>query len=429
MMTNETVRLVDNELTMLAKELRTVLDADKQVESRVREEWTESKLQVIEVLTRAKRKFPNTQKFGDWLEETGNDDLSHQDRAAAINLGQDLDLARQVLLEANRWSLRYVWEDHKGTYDDHLNKSRVTYMGNSKSKEKPSVAKETTEQKPDIISKWGEKIGRPILTHFDHSRARTIKNIRNTLTKAQAITLAEFVTAHAGKLPTPNNSTDKLGLRTIWREAPEGLCRRYTFSDKDGACLMQVLADWPGKLAPLYAAWIAAGEPDPNRWYNRIAPMPQAVAPVAVIAETAPVAAAAANVTVISDVVAAIHERARKDAEAFAIPKPDPSCRPSFQGPIRHHGVDIWPSKNPRYTFIDAWYAITMWHFVDAGLRASQPNARARAAGFLKVYVGCLRNLNPAAGEALAAVLSAQSAHPDKTGREDNECPPYDSIQ
>ena len=59
----------------------------------------------------------------------------------------------------------------------------------------------------------------------------------------------------------------------------------------------------------------------------------------------------------------------------------------------------------------------------------SIPSPKTRAAMFMKPIIGCFRNLNPAAGEAFAKLLWAQDANPGLTTAEDNECPPYDSIQ
>jgi hypothetical protein len=406
-------------LPELAKALRLTLDRD----SEVRAEWIDIKLELIKLLVRARRKFPVGANidFSDWLarNDLGEKRLNKNERAAAINLGQDLALARQVLEESNSWSLRYIWEDNQGRYNDDL---AVPYVGNSKTQEtagqghnNPPTTKPETERLPDLVKKFGEKIGRVIYDHFGRN-TRTTQRLCNKLRKPQAATLAEFLRS-TPDLPTPANSDQRLDLNTLWREAPKALGEpAYTIGLAEGEALLKVIADWPTKIAPVIAAWREAGKPaDVTRWYSRQVPQQQA----------APTSAA----TVMLPLSATMMDRIAANAEAAATPRPDPTCRASHQGPIRHHGVDIWPVENVKYSFAEAWAAMTIWRTIDAALRVHQASPKTRAAGFFKPFIGCFRNLNPAAGAALDKILHAQYAHPEATGPEDNQCPPYDVIQ
>lgn len=79
-----------------------------------RTKWIEGSLELASLLTEAKERFQkNLTAFGDWLDRNGVD-LSHQDRAALINLGMERPERRREILETTpRWSYRHIWEDVK----------------------------------------------------------------------------------------------------------------------------------------------------------------------------------------------------------------------------------------------------------------------------------------------------------------------------
>jgi hypothetical protein len=413
----DNVIVLADTLPELAKALRIALDRDTEI----REEWIDNKLQIIELLVRTRRQFLDNVQFSIWLARNDLDDLSKDDRAAAINLGQHLALARQVLEESNSWSLRIIWTDNQGRYNDTLS---VRSVANTQTQEtaspdnnNPPPTKPESERLPDLVKKFGEKTGRVIFNHFDRN-TRTTQRLCKRLRKAQAAILADFLRRTPG-LPMPANSEYRLGLNTLWRDAPKALAEpAYTLNLSESDALMKVVADWPDKIGPLVAEWRASGERDVARWYARKVP-PERAAPAVTTVVALPTAMLAGAVTAT---IAA-------NAEAAARPRTDPSCRPLYEGPIRYHGVDIWPAPNAPYTFAEAWLAMTIWRTIDNALRGSMPSPKTRAAGFMKPFIGCFRNLNASAGAALFNILHAQDHHPDATDPVDNICPPYDSIQ
>jgi hypothetical protein len=422
-------------LPELAKALRIALDRDTEV----REEWIDNKLQIIELLVRARRQFRDNERFGDWLKDNdlgehpgpGRRGINKTERAAALNLGRDLVLARRVLEESNSWSIELIWNANQGSYNDCLSVQNVLNTKSQETASQDNSLVEVSQQiadiqqrlaapKPDLVKKFGEKVGRVIHNHFDRN-TRTTARLCKKLHKGHAPVLAQFL-AQTPDLPLPNNSDGRLGLNTLWRDAPKALAEpTYTLGLSESDAVMKVIADWPDKIGPLVAEWRASGERDAARWYARKVP-PEAAAPVIGGGSTAlsPFAGL---------LPAATMAQIAANAEAAAMPRPDPSCRASHEGPIRHHGVDIWPVAGAGYSFAEAWCAMMIWHTIDAALKPNQPNPKTRVAGFFKPFVGAMRNLNPAAGEALRAILYAQDLHPERTGPEDNQCPPYDVIQ
>jgi hypothetical protein len=79
---------------------------------RAREDWTKATLKLAERLYEARSHFPSNQDFSDWLarEGFGKDVLNHQDRAALINIGEHIDVARDIIEKTDRRSWRLVWD-------------------------------------------------------------------------------------------------------------------------------------------------------------------------------------------------------------------------------------------------------------------------------------------------------------------------------
>jgi hypothetical protein len=417
--TNVIVLADTDSLPELAKALRIALDRDTEI----REEWIDNKLQIIGLLVRARGQFPigANRAFSMWMAQNDLDDLGKTDRACAISLGKDLRLARQALEETNSRSFEKIWETNRGLYEDTetipINRNCQTQEAASPANNNPPAPKAETERTPDLVKKFGEKVGRVIHNHFDRN-TRTTARLLKKLNKSQAPALAEFL-AKTPDLPSPANSEHRLGLNTLWREAPKALAEpTYTLGLSEADAVLKVIADWPEKIGPLVAEWRASGERDAARWYAKKVP-PEAAAPVTVMP----------NFPAAVMLPAATMAQIAANAEAAATPRPDPSCRASHEGPIRHHGVEIWPVADNRYSFAEAWCSMMIWHTIDAALKPNQPNPKTRVAGFFKPFAGAIRNLNPAAGEALRAILYAQDLFPDRIGPEHNECPPYDVIQ
>jgi hypothetical protein len=84
---------------------------------RGRTEWIEGVLEMAALLYRKRNELRSDPAFGAWLRDNAVNELhSHQDRAALIGLGGDPDLARRVLTQTERSSLRTIWDEAKGQF-------------------------------------------------------------------------------------------------------------------------------------------------------------------------------------------------------------------------------------------------------------------------------------------------------------------------
>jgi hypothetical protein len=72
-----------------------------------KEEWAAATIQLCECLAEARSRFKNDKAFGEWFDASGFG-LSHQDRAAAIAMGKEIELAREVLEKTDRRSLQHI---------------------------------------------------------------------------------------------------------------------------------------------------------------------------------------------------------------------------------------------------------------------------------------------------------------------------------
>jgi hypothetical protein len=95
--------------------LRRALDAWRNADDVLqvsRGQWVAATLDVA-VALKAARDYcgGDDRAFGIWLVENGCDDFGHQDRAALINIGEHIEVARKVLSETTSQSVRLIWED------------------------------------------------------------------------------------------------------------------------------------------------------------------------------------------------------------------------------------------------------------------------------------------------------------------------------
>lgn len=74
-----------------------------------RQEWIEGTLGLAVKLAEA-RGAKSNKAFSAWLAEY-QIEINHQDRAALINMAQDIDLAREILTASDRTSWRHIWEE------------------------------------------------------------------------------------------------------------------------------------------------------------------------------------------------------------------------------------------------------------------------------------------------------------------------------
>jgi hypothetical protein len=71
-------------------------------------EWVEIKLSLCAELVDARMEFKAHREFGEWF--SAYFDMNHQDRAAYIAMGRDLELAREILEITERRSIQHIYE-------------------------------------------------------------------------------------------------------------------------------------------------------------------------------------------------------------------------------------------------------------------------------------------------------------------------------
>jgi len=72
-------------------------------------DFAESTMRLAHALRAAREFFSDNSSFGKWMSENGLDVISHQDRAALINMAINEELSKEVLLETRRRSWQLVW--------------------------------------------------------------------------------------------------------------------------------------------------------------------------------------------------------------------------------------------------------------------------------------------------------------------------------
>jgi hypothetical protein len=70
-------------------------------------QWVEATISLCQHLAEARGKFKDDQSFGKWFDDSGVQ-LNEHDRAAAIAMGKQIEIARQVLETTERRSLQYI---------------------------------------------------------------------------------------------------------------------------------------------------------------------------------------------------------------------------------------------------------------------------------------------------------------------------------
>jgi len=74
---------------------------------RSKEDWVSATIELCECLAEARAKFKDDKSFGAWF-DASSINLSHQDRAAAIAMGKEIEIARDVLGKTEHRSLRLI---------------------------------------------------------------------------------------------------------------------------------------------------------------------------------------------------------------------------------------------------------------------------------------------------------------------------------
>ena len=79
-------------------------------------EWVEGSLQMAEALHKGRERVPANISFRDWLTQNKLEFFSHRDRAALINLADNMELARTILTETDSRSYELIWARNKKRY-------------------------------------------------------------------------------------------------------------------------------------------------------------------------------------------------------------------------------------------------------------------------------------------------------------------------
>jgi hypothetical protein len=171
--------------------------------------------------------------------------------------------------------------------------------------------------------------------------------------------------------------------------------------------LMATIRAWPTTIAPVYAAWCAAGKPvDSRAWYVRY--LGNQPFPAAVVAQSL--------TPIPPEDLACIRDQPAM-AELLDENRPYESHHPGFQpskeAPIRVYGAPIWPRPSgARWTFREAFYAFHLWNELQPLLKEARPAERARL--LLNPIQPILQNIGGGFAMALREILMAQFQHPEQ---------------
>jgi hypothetical protein len=126
---------------------------------KIRAEWIENKLEMADALTTARAQFKDHAEFGKWLNANGFGEnvLSHQDRAALIQFGSDLRLARSILEKAESWSVRVI---HQNEWPPPFTNVGKTLRGR---KPKPAPKTESVQDIVETLVREGRPVNRAIV--------------------------------------------------------------------------------------------------------------------------------------------------------------------------------------------------------------------------------------------------------------------------
>jgi len=132
-MTIENVVQLPSLLDRLANALRN--DVDRNAENR--QEWVSIQERICANLAEARGQFLADIEFGRWCEDNGfgANKINHQDRAAAIKMGDDPTALHACLEATDRRSLRHIYEKEF---------SRFTHVG------KPTASRRRKQEKLDL---------------------------------------------------------------------------------------------------------------------------------------------------------------------------------------------------------------------------------------------------------------------------------------
>jgi hypothetical protein len=136
-----------------------------------RREWIEGSLDLARNFWKARQEFDDNQEFSVWLVKNDLDYFNKDDRAALINMGEDIELTKRVLEETRLFSYQLIWRDDI--------KPRLLIDKNTAS----IPVQVSNQQKPAEIpanSSNGAEKNLPIIVHLPAGRQRGMSE-RNPL--------------------------------------------------------------------------------------------------------------------------------------------------------------------------------------------------------------------------------------------------------
>lgn len=95
-----------------------------------REQWIDTMVKVATQVAEARGLMPDNDTFGTWWDEQnftmGNRRLTHNDRAALIELGKNPIAMREAMEASESWSIRGIHQHYRLAIQDHLTSAGKT---------------------------------------------------------------------------------------------------------------------------------------------------------------------------------------------------------------------------------------------------------------------------------------------------------------
>ena len=96
---------MSDELATLAKRAKSAF-----TRTRTSRTWLAATFELAATLRQARKQLPNNDAFAIWLREAGLETLTKDDRSALINIGADVNEAKEVFAEYDGLSWRMAWQ-------------------------------------------------------------------------------------------------------------------------------------------------------------------------------------------------------------------------------------------------------------------------------------------------------------------------------
>lgn len=134
----------ETKLDQLAKTIKShIAKRDKS-----HSDWVTATLALCRDLGKARAEFSSNNVFGVWLNQN-QIAIKRNDRAAILNMANDLVLAEEILLTTERTSLRYIWEEEMEPCLPYVGKTDDTVTNRKPEPEPEPEYEYETEDKAD----------------------------------------------------------------------------------------------------------------------------------------------------------------------------------------------------------------------------------------------------------------------------------------